>query len=445
MRFSKLGLLLLPLLTAAPSVVAAQPSIDVNVNLSMPGEPIASTDVFYDQLSPYGVWVDDANLGGQVFIPQENNYVPYTNGHWEYTDMGFVWVSDEPFAWATSHYGRWTYSDPYNRWVWLPDTTWGPSWVEWYDTGSDFGWRPLAPQVMIDAGYQPPAEAWHFCPAEHILDVDLRRHYEPRERVVVIQREARPIQHTVRVANHEVHAGPPAQKLQEHRVAVQPKKIEPKKAGLMQQTELRAATERAKQRRPQLEAQNRKRVESNTTLREAEQRAKTRQPAKQTTRTDTRTNPPATTRTDTNTRTPPRDENRTDTRNPSTTPRTDENRTNTRTNPRDENRTDTRTPTPAPDTRTPRPEPRDENRTAPTPPAHPDTRSENRTPPTRDTRDTRTENRPDPRATPQPAHPEQRTEPRANPQPRPEQRAENRPEPKKQNDKTDKNDKKKND
>ena len=34
-----------------------------------PGVPIESVDVFYDQLAPYGVWVDDPTLG-HVFIPE---------------------------------------------------------------------------------------------------------------------------------------------------------------------------------------------------------------------------------------------------------------------------------------------------------------------------------------------------------------------------------------
>ena len=43
-----------------------------------------SVDVFYDQLSPYGVWVDEPDVG-RVFIPNEDGFVPYTVGHWQYT------------------------------------------------------------------------------------------------------------------------------------------------------------------------------------------------------------------------------------------------------------------------------------------------------------------------------------------------------------------------
>src|SRR5579883_3492159 len=89
---------------ALADVVAADVSIS-----DVPGVPVASTDVFYDRLSPYGTWMDEPTLGN-VFIPAQDGYVPYRTGHWAYTDAGFVWVSTEPFAWATSHYGRWGFS-----------------------------------------------------------------------------------------------------------------------------------------------------------------------------------------------------------------------------------------------------------------------------------------------------------------------------------------------
>src|SRR6187551_149990 len=98
----------------APLTARAQVGVDVYADVVV-GEGIGSADIFYDQLSPYGVWVDDPHYG-PLFIPSRANYVPYTNGHWAYTEVGFVWISDEPFAWATSHYGRWFYSGVYDRW-----------------------------------------------------------------------------------------------------------------------------------------------------------------------------------------------------------------------------------------------------------------------------------------------------------------------------------------
>ena len=80
-------------------------------------------------------------------------------------------IPSDDWAIQTSHYGRWAYSQPYSRWVWLPDTNWGPSWVEWRQSGDDFGWAPLGPDIVVSGGYAPPIEAWHYCGASHILDV----------------------------------------------------------------------------------------------------------------------------------------------------------------------------------------------------------------------------------------------------------------------------------
>ncbi|HEX7838826.1 MAG TPA: DUF6600 domain-containing protein, partial [Kofleriaceae bacterium] len=261
-------------LCAMPSLAAAQPSVSVNVGVEAgadtydtepPGDPVESTDVFYDQLSPYGVWVDEPDVG-RVFVPDTPDYVPYTTGHWQNTNLGFVWVSAEPHAWATTHYGRWAYSNSYGRWYWLPDTAWGPSWVEWRQTGSHFGWAPLAPEVVVRAGWQPPPQSWHYCGAEHILDANVGRYYEPRERVVVIHREARPIEHYSTIGRVKVVVGPHAATLREHHVAVTRVKVEPRTIGRWAPGEARAQVERAREHHAAFEVQNQHRIEANTRI-----------------------------------------------------------------------------------------------------------------------------------------------------------------------------------
>src|SRR2546423_13244134 len=101
----KVLLALAVMIGVAPSVARAQISGDISVNVNLgtpPGEAIGSVDVFYDQLSPYGVWGDDAR-GGRVFIPEQTDFVPYTKGHLADTDVGLVWVSSEPVACANTH------------------------------------------------------------------------------------------------------------------------------------------------------------------------------------------------------------------------------------------------------------------------------------------------------------------------------------------------------
>src|SRR4051794_756129 len=71
-------------------------------------DPEASYQNFYDDLSPYGQWVEDPNCG-YVWLPDVTpDFKPYaTNGHWVYTEDGWTWASDYAWGWAAFHYGRW--------------------------------------------------------------------------------------------------------------------------------------------------------------------------------------------------------------------------------------------------------------------------------------------------------------------------------------------------
>ena len=129
--------------------------------------------MFYDQLQPYGTWYDDATFGW-VFAPSQPSYVPYSNGYWKYTDYGWTWVSADPFGWATDHYGRWLWV---NRWVWRPDTTWGPAWVQWRVGDQYVGWAPMG---YSDDTYVPD-DQWRFVPVNQITSRDVRRHYVTRD------------------------------------------------------------------------------------------------------------------------------------------------------------------------------------------------------------------------------------------------------------------------
>jgi hypothetical protein len=69
-----------------------------------------SLQVFHDELSQYGAWVDSPEYGS-VWVPNvDPGFKPYvTNGHWIFTDYGWTWSSDFPWGWAAFHYGRWYY------------------------------------------------------------------------------------------------------------------------------------------------------------------------------------------------------------------------------------------------------------------------------------------------------------------------------------------------
>lgn len=111
-------------------------------------EDVPSIDVFREPLSPYGRWLESPQWG-LVFVPNApQGWRPYENGQW--MDNRF-WLSGDPWGWATDHYGRWGF-DQAMGWVWVPDTTWGPSWVAWREADDVVGWAPIPPRVSWSVG-----------------------------------------------------------------------------------------------------------------------------------------------------------------------------------------------------------------------------------------------------------------------------------------------------
>lgn len=129
---------------------------------------------FYDELSPYGRWIDYPEYG-YVWAPNGiTGFRPYeTGGHWVWTDgYEWMWVSDYSWGWAPFHYGRWFY-DPVYGWMWMPGYEWAPAWVAWRDGGDYYGWAPLRPgfnvSININIGsYNPPVDYWCFAPRRYI-------------------------------------------------------------------------------------------------------------------------------------------------------------------------------------------------------------------------------------------------------------------------------------
>ncbi|MCP5549133.1 MAG: hypothetical protein H7A50_17355, partial [Akkermansiaceae bacterium] len=113
------------------------------------GEPVADYDLFYDSLSSYGSWFSTPQYGyvWQPVVVRDVSWRPYTRGRWVCTDHGWTWVSDEPFGWATYHYGRWALVAG-RGWVWIPGSEWAPAWVCWRYGSSHIGWAPLPPESL---------------------------------------------------------------------------------------------------------------------------------------------------------------------------------------------------------------------------------------------------------------------------------------------------------
>ena len=133
---------------------------------------------FYDDLSPYGSWIDYPEYGN-VWSPNvDGDFRPYaTNGHWVYSNEGWMWNSYYNWGWAPFHYGRWIYDDVYG-WLWIPGYDWSPAWVTWGYVDDYYCWAPLMPGVGVGAAYgswHPHSYYWNIVPRGHLYDNDLGR------------------------------------------------------------------------------------------------------------------------------------------------------------------------------------------------------------------------------------------------------------------------------
>jgi hypothetical protein len=173
---------------------------------------------FYDALASDGKWFQTPDYG-YVWQPQvtDPNWAPYTVGHWVYTNDGWTWASDEPWGWATYHYGRWVNLDGVG-WCWVPGYTWGPAWVSWRYGDGYCGWAPLPPDSLVGVDYDAEDEAdsgfhiggdcddyyglgpgwYNFLPVVYFGDTDYRGYYANR------YDNYRLISHTTNVTNLNV-------------------------------------------------------------------------------------------------------------------------------------------------------------------------------------------------------------------------------------------------
>ena len=139
---------------------------------------------FYSSLGPYGEWITvDAGVYAWRPMRVAAGWRPYWDGRWMWTDDGWYWDSDEPWAWATYHYGRWYYDDYYG-WIWTPGYEWAPAWVEWRYGGDYIGWAPLGPYAVFDIHvgifyrhhWVTPYHYWSFVDCQHMTHHDIHRY-----------------------------------------------------------------------------------------------------------------------------------------------------------------------------------------------------------------------------------------------------------------------------
>ncbi|MFI5150946.1 MAG: DUF6600 domain-containing protein [Bacteroidia bacterium] len=152
---------------------------------TLPAQGVSiSYQVFYNELSPYGTWIDYPPYG-YVWTPYAGpEFIPYgTGGHWVWTDDSWLWLSDYSWGWAPFHYGRWFYDDYYG-WLWIPGNDWGPAWVCWRYSPDFYGWVALGPAIGGDFyfgyNYYGRRESWVYLPSRYITSENPSRYYGPR-------------------------------------------------------------------------------------------------------------------------------------------------------------------------------------------------------------------------------------------------------------------------
>jgi hypothetical protein len=133
------------------------------------------------------------------------------------SEYGWTWVSNEPYGWATYHYGRWD-RDPRFGWIWIPGTIWGPAWVSWQSGGGYIGWAPLPPAIGFEVGVgirlggfnlsigiRP--ENYSFVPERSFLEPRLSGYYLPPARNITIINNTTNITNYTYIDNRVINRG----------------------------------------------------------------------------------------------------------------------------------------------------------------------------------------------------------------------------------------------
>lgn len=181
-----------------------------------------SYQVFYDDLSPYGTWIDVPNYG-YVWSPDvDAGFTPYaTNGHWVLTDAGWTWVSNYSWGWAPFHYGRWYTDDIYGP-IWIPGNEWGPGWVSWRRSNDYYGWAPMEPGVSngmaYGNNYYPSHNHWTIMKGGDFGRKDIKNYYVNSSNNTMIINNSTVVNNSHYDKTHNVsyNAGPDKNDVEKH-------------------------------------------------------------------------------------------------------------------------------------------------------------------------------------------------------------------------------------
>jgi hypothetical protein len=149
----------------------------------------------------------------------DDEWAPYTDGYWAYTDAGWTWVSYEDWGGICYHYGRWARLAGLG-WCWTPDYEWGPAWVSWRRSDDYIGWAPLPPEarwrrntgfgVWVDTEYDIGPGSFRFCHTRDFGAPALHHVLLPRARnMAFIEQTVNITNITYRGDRHHVFNGGP--------------------------------------------------------------------------------------------------------------------------------------------------------------------------------------------------------------------------------------------
>ncbi len=160
--------------TPATTVTAGTGTTTNTDNTTTPA--IVSYQTFYDDLSPYGEWIDYPNYG-YVWSPYLGlDFIPYyTNGNWVYSDLGWTWNSGYVWGWGPFHYGRW-FDDPYYGWLWAPGYDWAPAWVAWGFYDDFYCWAPIGPWYYFDRDDYASLHSWYSVHQDHFMHKNISKY-----------------------------------------------------------------------------------------------------------------------------------------------------------------------------------------------------------------------------------------------------------------------------
>ena len=123
----------------------------------------------FSELDAVGTW-ESTDQFGIVWVPTglTADWAPYRDGHWRWiAPWGWTWIDNQPWGFATTHYGRWAIVD--GHWLWVPGSfvehpVYVPAVVAFLGTagvglsvadrtGPAIGWFPLAPGEVYWPSY----------------------------------------------------------------------------------------------------------------------------------------------------------------------------------------------------------------------------------------------------------------------------------------------------